>query len=157
MNWTEEQVREAEQRMKGGDALRHQKPLVSQARNAAPAKDVAAGAKKTRGMNGWETQFSYELEAMRQAGSIVWWQFEGIRFRLADGAWFKPDFADMSKDGVLTVTEIKGHWRESARLRIKVAADRHPFRFVALRKRKAKEGGGWDREEFSAMLDRISQ
>lgn len=161
MNWTEEQVREAEQRFRGGDGDVTRKgsanhKLSHNSVNAAPVASTA-GAKKSRGMNGLETAFSYELEAQKQAGEIAWWGFESLRFRLADGAWYKADFIVLYPSGELIVVETKGFWRESARLRIKVAADRHPFKFVAMRKKKAKDGGGWDREEFSAMLDRISK
>jgi hypothetical protein len=125
-------------------------------RKRSPAAPAPAAVSKTRKMNSWEQAFSYELKARQEAGELVWWAFEPLRFRLADGAWYKPDFGAVSVDGVLTLYEIKGHWRESARVRIKVAADRHPFRFIALRKRKAAEGGGWDSEVFAALLERLT-
>ena len=96
-------------------------------------------------MNKLEAAYAEWLELQRRAGAIEWWAFEWIRLRLADGAWFKPDFAVM-KDGKLSLHETKGHWREAARVRIRVAADRYPFRFVAVTKDKLT--GEWTYEEF---------
>lgn len=125
------------------EMLRRRQGAVIPAKAAQPAP---------RGMNSWETSFSVELEARKKAGEIRSWQFEGLRFRLADGAFYKPDFDVVQKDGELVLYEIKGHWRESARLRIKVAADRHPFRFIALQ--KSKGGAGWDSETFAACWEK---
>jgi hypothetical protein len=55
----------------------------------------------------------------------------------------------------LLLYEVKGMWREAARVRIKVAADRHPFRFIAVTKRLVRDGGGWKEELFSQALDRL--
>lgn len=108
-----------------------------------------------RGPNKWEAVWGQELEIKKRLGEILWYQFEALRFRLADGAWYKPDYISMARDGTITAWEIKGFWRESARVRIKVAADRHPFRFIAVTKQRVKDGGGWSEEMFSAALDRI--
>jgi hypothetical protein len=51
----------------------------------------------------------------------------------------------MPADGILTMDEIKGHWMEDARIKIKVAAALYPFRFRAL---KPKRGGGYEVEQF---------
>jgi hypothetical protein len=95
-----------------------------------------------RGMNGWETKYAKILEQQRRAGVIAWWRFESMRFKLANGAWFKPDFAVVQNDGKLELYEVKGYWREAAKLRIKVAADQFPFTFVVVK----KAGSGWTRE-----------
>ena len=44
--------------------------------------------------------------------------------------------------------EVKGYWTEDARAKIKVAANKFPFRFVAVYKQAKKDGGGWRFEEF---------
>jgi hypothetical protein len=44
--------------------------------------------------------------------------------------------------------EVKGHWEEDARVKIKVAASIYPFRFIAVTARARKDGGGWVLEEF---------
>lgn len=111
--------------------------------------------KKTRGMNGTESEFAAKLEVDRRAGAILYWAFEPVHFRLAQGASFKPDFMVVDRIGsgfLIEFLEVKGFWRESARVRIKVAAEVHPFRFYAVRKKK---GGGWEYESFPGLVDRL--
>lgn len=52
-------------------------------------------------------------------------------------------------DRSLEIHETKGHWEDDARVKIKVAAEALPiFRFVALKRRSKKDGGGWSEEAF---------
>jgi hypothetical protein len=97
-----------------------------------------------RGMNKLEANYSRYLDAQKQVGRIIWWGFEKIRLRLAEGAWFKADFFVVKADGAMEVHEVKGFWREAARLRIKVAADNFPFKFIAV----THEKGRWCYESF---------
>lgn len=123
-----------------------------------PLRHVCGGAQgkpEKRTANKWEREYAQVLDNQKAAGLIVWYQFEGMRFRLADGATYKPDFMVMTKDFELQAFEIKGLWREAARVRIKVAADRHPIAFVAATKRLVRHGGGWEHEWFTAERDRI--
>jgi len=107
---------------------------------------------KRREMNGLELEYANHLDLLKLLGVVVDWQFEPLRFRLAEGAWYKPDFGVLyrGEDGGadwIEMHETKGLWREAARVRIKVAADRHPwFRFKAIQWDQA--GGVWKVEEF---------
>lgn len=99
-----------------------------------------------RGMNKLELRWSQELELERQAGTIRGWRFNEIRLKLADGSWFKCDFWVVCADGSVRMDETKGYWRESARVRIRVAARLFPeFRFRAI---QWKGHAGWKVEEF---------
>ncbi len=123
---------------------------IIQANQAASRSDVQTmpltEPKKRRGrMNKLEQAYAGELAFLLNHGLIHWWDFEPIKFRLADGAWFCPDFAVLTKDG-LQFREAKGFWREAARVRIKVAADKYPFRFVAVT--KDRKTGEWQYEEI---------
>ena len=61
-------------------------------------------------------------------------RFESIKLRLADRTWYTPDFFVYLPDGTVQVVEVKGFWRDDARVKIKVAAEQYPeFRFVAAR------------------------
>lgn len=80
-------------------------------------------------------------------GCVAWFDFEAMKFRLADGAWYTPDFPTQGADGTFTIFEVKGHWREAARVRIKVAADKYPFAFVAVT--KDRKTGEWVYERIS--------
>jgi hypothetical protein len=96
-------------------------------------------------MNGLEASYAEHLTARQVNGEILFWRFHGLSFRLADGAWYTPDFTVQLPDGIIELHETKGVWREAARVRIKVAADRWPFRFVGVKSIKGK----WVFEEFS--------
>lgn len=54
----------------------------------------------------------------------------------------------MLANGQLEAHEVKGHWQDDARVKVKVAADQYPVRFVAVKSAAAKDGGGWHTEEF---------
>jgi hypothetical protein len=120
------------------------------AQKVRPRASVMAVGSTERGvMNKTEARFASEVLDVRKAiGEIRAYWYESLKLRLADGAWFTVDFFVMLKDGTLEAIEVKGHWRESARVRIKVAAERYPFRFVSVKKMKKKDGGGWSYEEF---------
>ena len=79
---------------------------------------------------------------------MLWFKFEGIKLRLADNTFYTPDFAVMRCSGQLEMHEVKGYWQDDARVKIKVAADAYPFKFIAAKPKPKKEGGGWEVEEF---------
>lgn len=98
-------------------------------------------------MNQTERAFETHLLAEKAEGRIVAWFFEAIKLRLADRTWYTPDFFVQMANGTFLVVEVKGFWRDDARVKIKVAAEMYPqFRFAAARRRR---GGGWEWEEFS--------
>ncbi|WP_313256400.1 DUF1064 domain-containing protein [Stenotrophomonas acidaminiphila] len=99
-------------------------------------------------MNQTEAAYAERLRALQHAGEILWHRFEGIKLRLADNTFFTPDFAVLAADGVMELHEVKGFWQDDARAKIKIAADQYPFRFIAVRVRPKKDGGGWAVEEF---------
>jgi hypothetical protein len=102
-------------------------------------------------MNGLEKRYAAHLDLLKLGGEIVHWEFEPLRFRLADGAWYKPDFfvvrALVAKGLGFELHETKGRWMEAARVRIKVSADRHPFfKFRAVQWNRTEKV--WEVEEF---------
>ena len=111
-------------------------------------RTLAIGLLKPGTQNGTEAEYARVLESRRQAGEIAWYAFEGVTFKLAADTRYTPDFAVMLADGMIEMHEVKGFWRDDAKIKIKVAAEMFPFRFVALKKRSKKSGGGWDVEEF---------
>lgn len=110
--------------------------------------DLALGRLKTGSMNQTEAAYESDLAAMKSAGEVVWYRFEGLKLRLADNTFYTPDFAVMRSDGVMECHEVKGFWRDDARAKIKIAAEMYPFRFLAVKKRRKKDGGGWSVEVF---------
>ena len=99
-------------------------------------------------MNPTETEYASHLETMKAAGEILWYRFEGIKLRLADQTFLTVDFSVLAKDFVLEMHEVKGFWLDDARAKIKIAAAQYPFRFLAVTKKKKKDGGGWAVENF---------
>jgi len=100
-------------------------------------------------MNKTEEKYAAELQSALLAGEIIWWAFEPWKFRLAPLTTYTPDFGVMRPDGLIEVQEVKGHWEDDARVKIKVAAEMYwMFKFVALTVRSKKLGGGWIAEEF---------
>jgi hypothetical protein len=111
-------------------------------------KQYALGRLPTGTMNKTEEAYASALELRRAAGEIMWWAFEAVKLRLADNTFYTCDFAVMAADGVIELHEVKGFWTDDARVKIKVAASKFPFRFKAMKARAKKNGGGWEVEEF---------
>ncbi len=108
----------------------------------------ALGRLKTGQMNKTEQEYCAHLELMKSAGVVLWYKFEGMKFRLADNTFYTPDFMVMTQTGQIQAHEVKGFWQDDARVKIKVAAETYPVKFIAIQKKAKKDGGGWEAEEF---------
>lgn len=95
-------------------------------------------------MNQTESAYGFYLEALKRDGKIVRYDFEPVKLRLADATYYTPDFRVVAQDGTIEFHEVKGFWRDDARVKIKVAAEMHPYRFLAVKKTKS----GWEHEEI---------
>lgn len=111
-------------------------------------KAFALGRLKAGVMNKTEAAYAQHLESLKHAGKVLWYRFEGLKFRLADNTTYTPDFAVMADSCELELHEVKGYWQDDARVKVKVAADQYPFRFIAIRALPKRAGGGWETEEF---------
>ena len=97
-----------------------------------------------KGMNKTEARYAEHLEGLKLAEEILWWMFEGLKLRLADATFYTPDFFTMNSGRELEVREVKGHWEDDARVKIKVAARIFPFAFIAVQ----WVNGAWREERF---------
>ena len=111
-------------------------------------KSLATGGVKAKlslrepAWNKTEAAFARELGCRP---SIVWWAYEPLKLRLADKCFYSPDFAVLFKDGSFHIYEVKGFWRDDARVKIKTAARLFPmFSFHAVTRIK----NGWKQEDF---------
>lgn len=105
-----------------------------------PARPEHLAPKPGR-MNKTEAFYAQRLELLKRAGEIVDWRFEAIKLRLADGTFYTPDFLVVLLAPPNEFHEVKGHWRDDARVKFKVAAELFPmFRFRALR----RAGASWE-------------
>lgn len=93
------------------------------------------GRVKTRygQMNKLEARYAGLLDEMMATGAIIRWDFEPEKLRLADGAYYTPDFRVVANDLTIEFHECKGFMREAAHVRLKVAADQHPYVFRLVR------------------------
>ena len=88
---------------------------------------------RAQGMNKWETMYSDELMQRKMNGEIEWFGYEAIKIRLAKATTYTPDFSVVLADGSLEFHEVKGYWRDDARVKIKVAAEMFRWaRFVVV-------------------------
>jgi len=111
-------------------------------------RQTARGTRRKPGeMNGLEARMAEELRLKQLAGEVEWFAFESLTLRLADRTRYTPDFLVMLPCGQLELWEVKGHWEDDARVKIKVAAELYPFIFRAFR-RSSSTGNGWDVETF---------
>jgi hypothetical protein len=84
-------------------------------------------------MNKTEERFLAEyITPFSAAGEIVWWAFEGIKLRIAPNTFITVDFALMRANGAFELVDVKAQRflvEDDAHVKMKVAADRYPFRF----------------------------
>jgi len=100
---------------------------------------------KPGSMNKTEAAYGQRLEMRRRSGDIVSYQFEAIKFRLADKTFYTPDFVVVRED-VIEVHEVKGFWEEDARVKFKVAAETFPYLVFIAIKKDNKSPTGWSVE-----------
>lgn len=99
-------------------------------------------------MNKTEQAYADHLQHLLDAGTITEFSFEPEKLRLAKKTFYTPDFRVQLPNGEIEFHEVKGFWEDDARVKIKVAAENHPYRFVAVQKKAKKDGGGWKYEFF---------
>jgi len=104
----------------------------------------ALGRLKSGAMNQTEKRYADRLELLKRAGEILWYEFEPANLRLADRCLYKIDFWVLTKDREIEVHEVKGFWTDDALVKIKVAAEKFPFRFIAIQYVKKE----WTIREF---------
>ncbi len=135
MRWTQADI----------DAAKRKRATVANYATVRPTAKACRYTMHKRGqMNKLEAAYAARLESLKLAGEIADYRFECIKLRLADNTFYAPDFMVLKPDGAFEIHEVKGHWEDDARVKIKVAAEMYPFKFIAARKVK----GAWIFEEF---------
>ena len=89
-------------------------------------------------MNKTESFFAEILEKWRLAGDILRWDYEPEKLRLADRTYYTPDFRVIDREERVIFYEVKGHWEDDARVKIKVAGELHPYPFRAVKRIKGR-------------------
>ncbi len=100
-------------------------------------------------MNALERAFSEVLEGRLKEGSICRWDYEPCALRISwphngvRGSSYTPDFRVILADGEVVFYETKGFMRDDARLKLKVASERHPYRFCLVTRKNGKWKEEW--------------
>lgn len=84
---------------------------------------------RTGEMNQTEARFLRDcIEPRIRCGASIGYLFEKMKFRLATGTWYTPDFVEVLADGSFWIHEVKGgHIYEDSIIKFKVAAEQYPL------------------------------
>ena len=70
----------------------------------------------------------WQMQLLRKrADEILECHWEPFNLRLADKTYYKPDCLVIENDGTMTLYEVKGFFRDDARVKVKVAARLFPY------------------------------
>ena len=111
----------------------------------------ALGRMKSGEMNKTEKAYAEHLERLRIGGDVVWYKFEGLKFRLADNTFYTPDFAVMKATGELEIHEVKGSsyiFQDDAKVKVKVASEMYPLKFFVAFPKKGSHNAKWELVEY---------
>ena len=97
------------------------------------AKLHSVSALKNDTMNRLERRYADHLDKLRLAGDIRLWMFEGVRLILAPSTTYTPDFMVINSELQVEFHEVKGFWRDDARVKIKLANNIFPFIFKVVK------------------------
>jgi hypothetical protein len=156
--WIEWTKRPAEQKHMSFQEWKEERERPAMAAAVERIAPTAARPRHEAGkMNKLEGKYAAHLELRKTAGEISDWRFEPMKLRLAPSTFFDIDFLvrfdflleDGREVAFVELHELKGHWEDDARVKMKVAATMFPlwtFRGVQWDK-TAKD---WKFEEFKA-------
>lgn len=95
-------------------------------------------------MNKTEERYARHLELLKRGGDIVDYFFESVTLKIARDCRYTPDFLVINTKLEIEFHEVKGYWMDDARVKIKVAANKFPFYFLAAKPTR----DGWEIEKF---------
>lgn len=100
-------------------------------------------------MNQLEADYASKLFHLMASGQILHYMFEPIKLRLGKDhkTTYTPDFLVVAADHTIQLHEVKGHWQEDARVKIKAAAAQYPF-FTFIAAQRPKKTAPWTYEQF---------
>jgi hypothetical protein len=100
-------------------------------------------------MNGLEQKYSVYLEERKAAGEIADWMFDSVKLRLGPKCYITVDFAVILPDGVIEFHETKGFMEGDALIKLKWVAEKFWwFRFIVVKAKAKRDGGGFSFREF---------
>ena len=100
-------------------------------------------------LNKTERDYYDQLHLKVLAGETLWIGIQAFKLRMADNTYYTPDFVTLEADGSMVVHEVKGFWRDDARVKWKVAArEFFMFRFLAVQRKRGSRGKEFETEEY---------
>ena len=78
-------------------------------------------------MNKTEAAYAQVLEARRRRGDVREYHYEAQTMKLADDTRYTPDFLVVLASGHVELHEVKGYWRDDAKVKAKVCARMYPY------------------------------
>lgn len=123
--------------------------LAAIERGAAKSQPIARATRAPvpKGMNKLESAWADVLRERERSGAVAWFRWEGITLKLGHDTRYTPDFAVVLSNGEFECQECKGpFFRDDAKVKLKIAADLYPMRFVLVRRDK---DGVWTEEPVS--------
>jgi hypothetical protein len=94
-----------------------------------------------------ERRYALYLDHLHHQRQVLRWEHEPFKLRLGAKCFYTPDFLVIweTQPRELYLMEVKGFWRDDARVKIKVAAEKHSyFHFIAVEWTE----GHWKEERF---------
>lgn len=105
----------------------------------------ALGRMKAGKMNGTEKKYAALLDQRKLSGEVLEYWFDAVNLRLGDNCHYRPDFLVLLASNELELHEVKGSYcTDDGLVKIKVAANMFPFKFVMKQMIKGK----WIDREF---------
>lgn len=130
--WTKPMADEHNRKVAMKTAEQHNSPIVGQAHGTIPIatmdEDVRVSFQRSTDeskLNKTEYSFWCELKSRTH----IWVGCQNITLKLADDCRYTPDFSFIGPDGRVVFFEVKGFWRDDAKVKIQVAA--RQFRWAA--------------------------
>lgn len=130
-----------------GETVRRMNPHIFGAQKSAascPVREMVPGeSSDVANQNKTERLWWDHLVAGAKLGLWSWLGCKCITLKLADDTRYTPDAWALTPGGVLQAFEVKGFWRDDAKVKVKVAARQFPWiRFVVV----TRKDGMWNQE-----------
>ncbi|MBU0959461.1 MAG: DUF1064 domain-containing protein [Nanoarchaeota archaeon] len=100
---------------------------------------------KSGEMNKDEARYNEELKIKKQAGEILYYYFEKVKFRLAEKMFYTPDFL-VVHPGHLEIIEVKGYLEGDALVKWKMAAELYPWLVWKIIR--------WEKKQWKVLYER---
>ena len=132
------------------NAAKHRQNLSSSVKVQDFLGEVQAiGTVRQPKMNKTEKAFAQLLDLKFKAGELLWWEYEPMNLRLGVKCYYRIDFMVMEKSGRLVAYEVKGKWEDDALVKIRTAAEKFPWPFIAVSWLKNDRGDFvWEYRKF---------